>query len=328
MTIRVGVVGPAAEDDFAANILAGFEDLGMNAVSLGQPTPQVPGRRMKAILHTLLREPSLGPLIERDIVRRARKNQVNLVVTVVSLTPTTVRALQASGARVALWFPDHVANLGALWMFSAPYDGLFFKEPALVRHLNAILDLPIHYLPEACNPRIHRPVESATAAGRVVVVGNLHPIRARLLERLACDGVPLAIYGPSYQAGLHVALQPFHVGRYVRGLEKSAIFSSAAAVLNSLHPAEIEGMNCRLFEATAASGSVVTEHRHALDGLFTVGADLLAYRSYDELVTNLRSLLNDYAFGRRLGAAASRRSLAEHSYTERLTTLLDLMPGN
>lgn len=326
MTVRVGVVGPQAEDDFATNILAGLEDLGVPAVSLGQPAQPIPGRRTRAIAQTLRRDPRLGPLFERGIVRRAQENEVDVVLTVMSLTPDTVRALRSTGARVALWFPDHVANLGALWMFDAPYDGLFFKEPALVRRLNALLSLPLHYLPEACNPRIHHPVDSSEASGKVVVVGNLHPIRARLLKRLASDGVPLAIYGSPAHVSLHQSLSSFHSGRYVRGLEKSAAFCSAAAVLNNLHPAEMEGMNCRLFEATGAGGAVVSEHRPELENLFEVGGEVLGFRSYDELVEALRLLLNDHARGRELGAAASRRALADHSYSKRMTKLLDLLP--
>lgn len=323
MSIRIGVVGPPAEDDFAANILAGLGELGIAAVALGAPAPRTLGRRASAVSQVLRRDPRLGPLIERGVVRRARDNQVDVVITVVSLRPETVRALRSMGIRVALWFPDAVANLGALWMFDAPYNGVFFKEPALVRRLNALLDLPIHYLPEACNPLIHRPVESSEAADKVVVVGNLHPIRARLLERLAADGVPLAIYGPPWHRGLHESLAPLHAGRYIRGLDKSAAFGSGVAVLNNLHPAEMEGMNCRLFEATAAGGAVVTEHRPALDELFETGSEVLSFRCYDELLSNLRLLIDDRALGHRLGAAASSRSLSEYTYAMRLPELLD-----
>ena len=325
MTIRVGVVGPTAEDDFASNIVAGLDELGIPAVALGEPTPPTLGPRSRIVAQTLRRDPRLGPLIERGIVGRARENQVDVVITVMSLRPETVRALKSNGSRVALWFPDHVANLGALWMFDAPYDGLFFKEPALVRRLNALLELPVHYLPEACNPLIHRPVESSEATGKVVVVGNLHPIRARLLERLAADGVQLAIYGSPAHAKLYESLAPFHTGRYVRGLEKSAVFSSAAAVLNNLHPAEMEGMNCRLFEATAAGGAVVSEHRPELEAFFDVGSEVLAFRSYEELVDELRALMEDGARSRSLGLAASRRSLGQYTYAKRLRALLDLV---
>ena len=75
--------------------------------------------------------------------------------------PESVAGLRRNGARVALWFPDAVANLGRALMLMAPYDALFFKEPHLVDRLRAMLDLPVYYLPEACNPRCHRPTVPA-----------------------------------------------------------------------------------------------------------------------------------------------------------------------
>jgi spore maturation protein CgeB len=321
-TVRVGVIGPAREDDFAANIVAGLTALELSVVALG-PVDTARGPNYRAAAKTLRRHARLGPLIEKHVVRRAQEHEVDIVITVESLRPETIRALRSNGSRVALWFPDAVANLGGLWMFDAPYNGLFFKEPALVRRLNDLLELPVHYLPEACNPLIHRPVESAEASGKVVVVGNLHPLRARLLERLLHDGIPLAIYGSPLHARLQGTLTHLHTGRYVRGLAKSAVFSSAAAVLNSLHPAEIEGMNCRLFEATAAGGAVVSEQRTELENLFQPGTEILAYESYGELLDSLRMLLEDPPLAQRLGRAASRRSLAEYTYARRLHALLE-----
>ena len=50
------------------------------------------------------------------------------------------------GARVAFWFPDHVANLDRQLMLLAPYDGIFFKEPHVVERLRALLR-PARLLP-------------------------------------------------------------------------------------------------------------------------------------------------------------------------------------
>jgi hypothetical protein len=49
-------------------------------------------------------------------------------------------------------------------------------------------------------------------------------------------------------------LREIHTGRLSIGEEKARVFRSAAAVLNNLHPAEISGVNARLFEA-AGSGA-------------------------------------------------------------------------
>ena len=80
--------------------------------------------------------------------RRISQNAINAGCEVVinldvSLMPSVVSRLRGYGARVAFWFPDHVANIGRQLMLLAPYDALFFKEPHLVERLRANLDLPV-----------------------------------------------------------------------------------------------------------------------------------------------------------------------------------------
>lgn len=324
--MRVGVIGPNREDDFAFNILDGLRSLGIDCFSLGDTVRSLPGRPIRALARTAQGDPRIGPLLERHLVAQAKSDDIDLVVTVVSLRPETVAALARAGVRSALWFPDHVANLGPLWMFDAPYDGIFFKEPALVRRVQALTQLRIHYLPEACNPRIHRPVELDPDVSRaVVIIGNVHPIRARLLERLAGDGVPLRIYGNPQHRNLYDGLRRFHTGRYVRGLEKSRAFGEAGVVLNNLHPAEIEGMNCRLFEATTAGGAVLSEHRSELPDLFDVGSEVRSFADYRGLREQIDELLSSPAVGSALGEAASRRAHADHTYEARLHRMLELL---
>lgn len=323
MNAEIGLVGPAGEDDFATNIAAGLATSGFSTHHLGGGIPSWLRGRWLTLARMAKSDQRIANLAERSIVAEVRERGIELVVTVISLSPNTVESLTRQGTRVVLWFPDAVSNLGALEMFDAPYHALFFKEPSLVRRMNSMLKLPIHYLPEACNPAIHRPVKSAEASGNVVVVGNLHAVRARLLERLAADGIPLSIYGDPRHVTRQATLTPFHQGRYVRGVEKSAVFRSAAAVLNNLHPAEIEGMNCRLFEATAAGGAVVTEFRPVLPDLFEPGREVLSFESYDELLEQLRRLVGDPHLGRGLGDRASARAHEEHTYERRLRILLE-----
>ena len=80
----------------------------------------------------------------------------------------------------------------------APYDVIFFKEPVLADRLRAMLDLPVYYLPEACNPRWRRPVAPAGTDPRLVIACGMYPSRVRLLERLIAKGIPLRLYGSGF----------------------------------------------------------------------------------------------------------------------------------
>jgi spore maturation protein CgeB len=322
---EIGVIGPSSEDDFAANVADGLLSMDFTPHCLGPANPQWLSGRALALARVARRDPRVSSLMERPVLSSIQQRGIKLVITVVALDPRTVETLARQGVQVVLWFPDAVSNLGTLRMFDAPYTGLFFKEPWLVRHLNSLIRLPVHYLPEACNPRIHRPVEGGGSSGKVVVVGNLHPIRARLLERLVDDGVPIEIFGDPRHAQRYESLAPYHSGRYVRGVDKAAVFRSAAAVLNNLHPAEIEGVNCRLFEATACGGAVVTEYREALPRLFEPGAEVYAFDNYDQLLLQLRTLVMDPTSALELRAAASHRALQDHTYAQRLRSMLELL---
>lgn len=325
--MRIALIGPRAEDDFATNIADGLVELGHSPILVGSSRGEASGAgRVGKVLQVAAREiRNVGAVRERldhRLVGVIREHEPDLVITVETLHPDLVGELRRQGIPAALWFPDHIANIDQ-WMFDAPYAGVFFKEPRIVESVRELLGLPVWYLPEACNPKIHRVVEAAKEPF-LAVVGNMYATRLRVLERLAADGVPMRLYGggfPSFVAA-DDPLRRLHTGRYVRGLEKSRTFRSAAAVLNNLHPAEVDGVNCRLFEATAAGGAVLCEDRPELHRLFEVDREVLSFESYDELLTKARQLLDNHALSTAIGDAAAARSGADHTYAVRLAELL------
>ena len=93
-------------------------------------------------------------------------------------------------------------------------------------------------------------------------------------------------------------------------------------MLNNLHPAEMNSVNARLFEATAAGAAVLCEHRDALEDLFLVNTEVLAFSTFDDLVDQCRLLLNDSDLTRKVGDAATARAHADHTYEIRLKAIL------
>jgi spore maturation protein CgeB len=260
----------------------------------------------------------------RGLTRKANELELELVITVEDLPPEVVRLLSQGGTSVALWFPDHVGNLGPLWMFEAPYRALFFKEPLIVESARDLLGLNAHYLPQCCDPTIHGPVDGPFEP-TVAVVGNMYATRVRLLQRLVDDGIPLKLYGGLRSKALAGSpLIELHSGRYLRGREKSLVFRNSAAVLNNMYPAEVMGVNKRLFEAAACGGATVSEFRPTLDQLFEP-SEVLAFRSYGELLTQLRDVLADPLGARQMGDRASARAYRDHTYEHRMIELLDVL---
>lgn len=322
--MRVGVIGPTWPDAFAAHIIAGLSALGHDPVPLGSVRSRGPYTpRPALIIRGAL--PALDERAQRRIARSGLENDCEVVITVEQhLLPDVVHQLRRGGAKVALWFPDSLVNLGRQLVLLAPFDALFFKDPYLVRRLRAMLALPVFYLPEACPSRSFPPLGTPGSDRHLVIAGNMYPSRIRLLERLLAAGIPLRLYGPAFPrwAG-QTPLRNVHAGRCVFEAEKAEVFRSAVAVLNNLHPGEIEGVNARLFEAAGAGAAIVTEYRPTLTDLFAVSDEVLAFGDFDELISHANRLLRDDGLSGKLGDAAARRARQDHTYEKRLTVLLE-----
>jgi len=265
-------------------------------------------------------------MVQNRIVKRAKAARPDLIITVQGgLFPDTVHELKRDGTKVVLWFPDAVVNLGRMLMLLAPYDALFFKDPELVVRLRDMLQLPVHYLPQACNPRWHKPGAREPVARHLVVVGNSYGSRVRQLELLLSAGIPFRIYGPPLPRWAGYKLQRCHTGRYVTRSDKAQIFRQAAGVLNNMHLGEGDGSNLRLFEATASGGAVLSEYRPSTKYLYRLDAEVLVFQDLEELISKARLLLADPDLGTRIGDAASVRALAEHTYSHRLAKLLTVV---
>ncbi|CAJ60693.1 MULTISPECIES: CgeB family protein [Frankia] len=323
--LRVGVVGPVGLDDFADNIVDCLPDLGVHAVALGPAVP-LPRRRWLAGAALVARTVSERPdqLHQRRLVDRVERENLDVVLSAdARLLPSTVRALRRRGVRVGLWFPDAVVNLGRQYLLMGDYDALFLSDPLLTRRLSDVLDLPARYLPEACNPARHRPPAAVADEAHAVFVGNTYGVRVRLVHQLLDAGIAVRLYGPPPPRWLRdPRVLACHTGRFVTGAEKAAVFRGALAVINALHPAEMESVNCRLFEATACGATVVCERRAALPDLFTEEREILGFTDFAELTDHLKRCAADRAGARALGDAARARSHRDHTYQQRLDTLL------
>jgi spore maturation protein CgeB len=324
--MHVGVIGPWAPDYFADNIGDALCRRGHVVTQLG-PARAYHRLKFAGKLALLARQgiPSLDERAQRRIVNASIEAGCDVVINLdADLTPDAVALMKRAGMRVAFWFPDHVANLGRQLMLLAPYDALFFKEPHLVDRLRASLDLPVYYLPQGCNPRWHRPVAPAGTEPYLVIAGNMYPSRVRLLDRLIAKGVPLKLYGAGFPRWLgETRARQVHTGRTVFREDKARAFRSAAGVLNTMYPAEIAGVNARLFEAAGCGAAVLTEFRPTVHELFDVGSEVLTYRDFDELIVQASRLLNETGLTTLIGDAAARRAHRDHTYDLRVTAILE-----
>jgi spore maturation protein CgeB len=260
---------------------------------------------------------------QRRVVDRATSARYDVVIALEgTLLPEAVDRIRRNGSAVAVWFAAPVTSLGRQLPFLADYDVVCLNDSLLVDRCRTVLAAKVIHLPEACNPSWHRPCD-AESEPIVVVAGSMYPFRLRLLEKLPGVGIPVRIYGPRWPSWLESEhLRPAYTGKYLAREEKARAFRSAGLVLNILHPAEMAGLNGSLFEAAGCGAAVLTDVRPDLDGMFDIGREVASFDSFDDLVDRARWMLDHPDDVRAMGDRAAARSHADHTYDNRLGTLL------
>ena len=90
-----------------------------------------------------------------------------------------------------------------------------------------------------------------------------------------------------------------------------------------MYPAEIAGVNGRLFQAAGSGAAVLTEFRPTLPDLFVDGEEVMVFHDFDQLLDQATRLLSEDGLTARLGDAAARRAHRDHTYDLRLATILE-----
>jgi spore maturation protein CgeB len=333
--MRVLVVGEAYPDSFADNLHSTLRDAGHDVCAVS-PFPRWLARhgRARARLRGALPvAPRAALRLQRPVVDAAESFRPDVVLNVdARLSHLVVGELRSvTAAPIAFWFPDSPGGLGRETHLLAGYDAVLLTDTVVVRRYRRVLGINAHFVPEACNPRWHRPFDDAApgAAGETVLVaGNMYATRYLTVRRLVEAGLNVEVFGPPWAPWLpgDGAVRATYTGRYLARAEKARAFRRAGIVLNTLASHEADGLNCRLFEAAASGALVLTERRDRLDDLFRVPAEVSCYEDHDELVARARQLVAlAPAERRRRGDAAAARAHAEHTYAHRFSHIVGLL---
>ncbi|MEJ2009476.1 MAG: glycosyltransferase [Acidobacteriota bacterium] len=330
--MRILVSGNLFEDSFARNIVVTAEHMGHAVMAVDES----PRRRQRSVRLSSL-EFALArafPAIERSRYNRVIKSVQSFHPDIVlachgRLPPEVVRRIkQISAAKVAVWFPDHMANLDRQYALAGSYDAWFFKDRYMAETFREKLDLNAHYLPEACNPLWHRRVQPSEAERAkygcdLCTASNMYYYRARMVEIF--KDYDLKIWGNGYPPWLKSAMRKHYPNVYVAELEKAKAFNSAKIVLNTMHYGEIMGVNCRLFEAAGCGAFQIADHKPVLPELFEPEREIVTFRTRAELKEKVDYYLARPEERKEIAGRAYARAHREHTYELRLVNMFEVL---
>ena len=298
--------------------------------SVGWPSPMASAIAKASSL--LLREPERR--IERRLLREVREfgPTVILVILGSQLSPKTVHLLRAaSKVPIVCWCQDHMATLGRQYLLGAGYDIVFVKDRYMQDLFTRMVrSTTFRYLPEACNPRVHKPVvldsaEQATYGCDVMLAGSLYYYRQEILLQLRRFN--LKIWGEAPDWIIH-KLQPSHMGRGVYGDAKARAAAGARIAINTLHYSEVNSLNCRAFEMAGCGAFQLISAVPVLQEHFQLDAEICAFHTAEELVEKVEHYLKHPEITRQIGARSRLRAHRDHTYEARLLHILAVTLGN
>ncbi|MDK2954980.1 MAG: spore maturation protein CgeB [Desulfovibrionales bacterium] len=249
------------------------------------------------------------------------------------LTHQTLKRLKRDGVPTAMWFVEDF-RLFTYWQSFAPFYDLFavIQKSVFLEQLEAVGQPNALYLPLACHPDVHRPLELTPGERRkfgskLSFMGAGYPNRRMAFRRFV--GRDFKIWGTEWE-GDHI-LEPLVQlsGARISSEDCVKIFNATDVNLNlhsSIQADRIvtggDFVNPRTFELAGCGAFQVVDHRQLLPELFAPD-ELAVFHSVEEMVEMV-----DYYQGRpeeRLDMArrSRKRALAEHTYAARMQALME-----
>lgn len=172
----------------------------------------------------------------------------------------------------------------------------------------------------AASSTFAEPVLSRDCRFDVTFVGSMYGYRAEWIAALRDHAISVACFGHGTEHGVVTAAEISEIYRTSRislNFSGAGQYSPGAAAGNSRQ------IKARTFEVPGAGGFLLTEIAPGLERYFEPGRDIGTFGSQEELVARVRHYLDHTDERDAIARAGHRRTVAEHSYEQRISAILD-----
>jgi spore maturation protein CgeB len=334
---RIYVIGyESVSDSFEWHILDSLRHLKCETeffatLATSSALPRLVDQGLRKASNMLFREPERR--LEARLLRAVDAFQPSLVLVILGnqLSPKTVRRLRSvSNAPMVCWCQDQMNTLGRQFLLGSEYDAVFVKDRYMQDLFSRMIkSTSFYYLPEACNPRVHRSVELTTQDRQlygydVMIAGTLHYYRQEILRQL--DDFDVKVWGSRPDWMLN-RLKFQHGGKMIFAEEKARAMGAARICLNTLHYGEVNALNTRAFEIAGCGGFQLITSVPVLSSHFDVGTEVVEFRSTEQLVELIRHYLDHPDLAAKIARQGQVRAHRDHTYEHRLKELLRVSLG-
>lgn len=267
-----------------------------------------------------------------------QKPDLVLALAQAPLDKPILERLRRAGIITVMWFVEDYKVFN-YWKWYAPlYDAfaVIQKEPFLSL-LREIGQPRAFYLPLAALPDFHKPLELTSAERRdygadIGFLGAGYPNRRLAFRGLA--NKDFKIWGSDWEGETVLARNIQRGGERISPEESVKIYNASKININlhsSVDPSKfISGgdfVNPRTFELAAMGAFQLTDKRSLMDELFAAD-ELATFSTMEEFDEKLKYFLNNPQKREEYAAKARKRVLTDHTYEQRMETLLAYIGQN
>ncbi|MDD5044346.1 MAG: glycosyltransferase [Candidatus Omnitrophica bacterium] len=248
---------------------------------------------------------------------------------------TILRLKHDLGITSANWFHDTLlseARQELIFSVLPVYDYLFIVDDEEVLKQINVNFRRVSTLPLACDPAIHKHLDLSIADIRtygsdVAFVGTLTPERESILESLA--EFDLKIWG--IWAKKSKRLAKCYQRQNISSFEAAKVYNAAKIVID-IHTLfgrvnKIFNVTPRVFEVPASGGFLLTNDCVQVRDFYNVPQEMVVYGNISELKEMIRYYLGHPEERAAIVSGAKARVKREHTYLNRMRSLLDTIKG-
>ena len=276
-------------------------------------------------------------VVSQAILAKVETFEPDLVLCLAQapMSRQALRRLRRDGVATAMWFVEDF-RVFTYWRAFAPFYDFFAviqREP-LLDELAAIGVENAIYLPLAALPAFHRPMELSPVerhryGADVAFLGAGYPNRRVAFRRLT--HLDFRIWGTEWDGDAVLARHVQMNGGRVSPEDAVKIYNATRINLNLHSSVQAQTLvtggdfvNPRTFELASIGAFQLVDRRGLMDELFT-DDELATFGDMDELVALIERFLADPDERAAFAARGQARVLRDHTYQQRMTTLLDFV---
>jgi len=225
--------------------------------------------------------------------------------------------------------PDAITTFENQQVFASDYDAYFTKDSFIVDFMKDKMKLNTFYLPEALNPRVHKPIKRDRFQLEneinidVTMFGTMYPYRARMASEVIDSGINVALFGVPDRRFPREEITKSFRNEYITGDRKAEVLFGSKIVLNNFHYAEINSANVKFFEINGIGAFQLCDYKPVLEEYSAVDVEKFTYKTIDEAIEKIKYFLDQPLLRHEISKKQCEHFHKHHTYENRMKDILN-----